>query len=272
MDTNATKRTDIYQIDPRNVVVMQDFNVRRDFDLDELKDQIIAKGVLNPISVIPFKDEDGVEKYKLVDGERRYRATMAAIAEGVDIKRIKAMYVSKNSKPEDLYIEQMMRNEGKKFTEYECGIMFKRFKDNYGYTQVEIAEKFKKSPAFVSKCLSMMDLPPEILQRIENNHISAKAARDIASSYETEEQKVEAVEKTVYEAQSQGKKTATNKDANSALKDTKEAKIISESLMKIWAYLDGEECVNVCQLSKLLDKTGSLRQAVKQLKNGTKTA
>lgn len=271
METNATKRTDIYQIDPRNVVVMQDFNVRRDFDLDELKDQIIAKGVLNPISVIPFKDENGVEKYKLVDGERRYRATMAAIAEGVDIKRIKAMYVSKNSKPEDLYIEQMMRNEGKKFTEYECGIMFKRFKDNYGYTQVEIAEKFKKSPAFVSKCLSMMDLPPEILQRIENNHISAKAARDIASSYETEEQKVEAVEKTVHEAQSQGKKTATNKDANSALKDTKEAKIISESLMKIWAYMDGEECVNVCQLSKLLDKTGSLRQAVKQLKNDTKT-
>ena len=77
METNATKRTDIYQIDPRNVVVMQDFNVRRDFDLDELKDQIIAKGVLNPISVIPFKDEDGVEKYKLVDGERRYRSARA---------------------------------------------------------------------------------------------------------------------------------------------------------------------------------------------------
>ena len=36
--------------------------------------------------------------------------------------------------------------------------------------------------------------------------------------------------------------------------------------MKIWAYLDGEDNVNVCQLSKLLDKTGSLRQAMKQLK------
>lgn len=266
METNATKRTDIYQIDPRNVVVMQDFNVRRDFDLDELKDQIIAKGVLNPISVIPFRDEDGVEKYKLVDGERRYRATMAAIAEGVDIKRIKAMYVSKNSKPEDLYIEQMMRNEGKKFTEYECGLMFKRFKEEFGYSQIEIAEKFKKSPAFVSKCLSMMDLPPEILHRIEQNHISSKAARDIAASYETEQQKVEAVEKVVKDAHDQGKRTATNKEVNVANKDAKEAKIISESLMRIWAYLDGEECINVMQLAKLLDKTESLRQAMKRIK------
>lgn len=63
---NATKRTDIYQVDPRNVVVVENFNVRRDFDIEELKEQIKAKGVLNPITVIPFKDENGVEKYRLV--------------------------------------------------------------------------------------------------------------------------------------------------------------------------------------------------------------
>ena len=74
METNATKRTDIFQIDPRNIVVMDDFNARRDFDLEELKEQIKAKGVLNPITVLPFKDEDGIERYKLVDGERRYKS------------------------------------------------------------------------------------------------------------------------------------------------------------------------------------------------------
>ena len=56
---NITKRTDIYSIDPRNVVVVNNFNVRRDFAIDELKEQIKAQGVLNPITVIPFKDEDG---------------------------------------------------------------------------------------------------------------------------------------------------------------------------------------------------------------------
>lgn len=75
METNATKRTDIFLIDPRNIVVMEGFNVRIDFDLEELKEQIKVAGELNPITVIPFKDEEGNEKYKLVDGERRYRAT-----------------------------------------------------------------------------------------------------------------------------------------------------------------------------------------------------
>ena len=89
METNATKRTDIFQIDPRNIVVMENFNARRDFDLEELKEQIKAKGVLNPITVIPFKDGSGVECYKLVDGERRYRATMLAIEEGATFHTLK---------------------------------------------------------------------------------------------------------------------------------------------------------------------------------------
>lgn len=44
METNVTKRTDIFLIDPRNIVVVDNFNVRMDFDLDELKEQIKAKG------------------------------------------------------------------------------------------------------------------------------------------------------------------------------------------------------------------------------------
>lgn len=104
METNITKRTDIYNIDPRNVVVVNNFNVRRDFAIDELKEQIKAQGVLNPITVIPFKDEDGNEKYRLVDGERRLRATLAAISEGADIKRVKALFLPRNTKEEDLLI------------------------------------------------------------------------------------------------------------------------------------------------------------------------
>ncbi|HBG40230.1 MAG TPA: chromosome partitioning protein ParB [Porphyromonadaceae bacterium] len=269
MKTNQTKKTDIFLIDPRNIVVMENFNVRRDFDLDELKEQIKAKGVLNPLTVVPFK-EDGVEKYKLVDGERRYRAVMLAIEEGVDIPFVKALKAPRNASMEALYVEQMMRNEGKKFTEYECGLMFKRFKDEYGYNQTEIADKFSKSPAFVSKCLSMMELPEGILKRIEENHISAKAARDIASIYEDDAEKLAAVEKTVKEAHDQGKKTATNKDVNFALRDAKEAKAIGEALMKIWAYTDGDDNINILSVVELLNKTGNLRQAMKQYKNQNK--
>lgn len=266
METNATKRTDIFQIDPRNIVVMENFNARRDFDLEELKEQIKAKGVLNPITVIPFKDNNGIEHYKLVDGERRYRATMLAIEEGATIPYIKAMKLPKDTSPEDLLIEQMMRNEGKRFSEYECGIMFKRFKEEFGYNQGEIAEKFKKSPAFISKCLSLLDLPIEIQERIINKQISATAARGIVASYETEEEQVKATQNAVKIAEKQGKKTVTNKEINAAQKDAKEAKEIAQALRTVWAYLDGGETVNVIQLAQLLDKTENLSQAMRQYK------
>ena len=38
ININSTKRTDIYSVDPRNVVVVDNFNVRRDFAIDELKE------------------------------------------------------------------------------------------------------------------------------------------------------------------------------------------------------------------------------------------
>lgn len=268
METNKTKNTDLFLIDPRNIVVVDGFNVRRDFDLDELKEQIKAKGVLNPLTVIAFKDDEGNEKYKLVDGERRYRATMLAISEGADIPYVRAMKARKDASTEELYIQQMMRNEGKKFTEYECAIMFRRFKEEFGYSQVEIADKFKKSPAFISKCLSLLDLPPYIQERIMKGELSVKAAKEIAANYGSEKEQVKAAKSAVDNAKENGRVTATNKEVLNSLKDSKEAKAIAEALRKVGAYLDGEVIVDVDKLARLLDKTESLSQAMREYKKG----
>ena len=41
METNKTTKTDIYKIDPRNIVVKDGFNSREDFgDIDTLANQI----------------------------------------------------------------------------------------------------------------------------------------------------------------------------------------------------------------------------------------
>lgn len=245
VELNATKRTDIYQIDPRNIVVVEGFNARKDFALDELKEQIRMQGVLNPITVIPFKDENGDEKYRLVDGERRYRAVMALLEEGADIRRIKAMYLPKNTKEEDLLVQQLMRNEGKQFTEIELANLFYRFKDQFGYTQTEIADKFGKKASFVSRCLSLLDLPSEIIAKIESGEISADAARSIVSQNKNDEKaQVEAVSNAVKEAKAKGKKTATAKDvaaniqaANLITKVRKDIKKIASILCE----LNGEQ-------------------------------
>lgn len=216
---NATKRTDIYQIDPRNVDVVAGFNVRREFAIDELKEQIKLNGVLNPITVIPTKAADGTERYRLVDGERRLRATLAAIEEGADIRRIKAIFLPRNTSEEEQLVQQMMRNEGKNFTEYECAIMFHRFKDAFGYSQTEIAAKFGKSPTFVSRCLSLMELAPEIQQKLESGEISTNAVREIVGqNKENEAAQVEAVNAAVSQAKASGKRTADNNDVPAHVK------------------------------------------------------
>lgn len=237
---NATKRTDIYQIDPRNIVVVDGFNARRDFALDELIEQIRKQGVLNPITVVPFKDEDGNEKYRLVDGERRYRAVMALLEEGEDIRRIKAMYLPKNTKEEDMYIQQMMRNEGRNFSEYECALLFNLFKEKYGYSQTEIADKFGKKTSFVSRCLSLLDVAPELQEKMEKGEISTDAVHTIINNHKDDEKaQVEAVEKAVKEAKAKGKKTATAKDVAPNIQVANLITKMRKDMVKVAVLLDG---------------------------------
>ena len=270
-EINATKRTDIYQIDPRNIVVVEGFNARKNFDLDELKEQIRKVGVLNPITVIPFKDkETGAEKYRLVDGERRYRAVMALLAEGEDIKRIKAMYLPKGTKEEDLLIQQLLKNTGKQFSEIEMAKLFNRFKEQWGYTQTEIADKFCKKASFVSRCMALLDLPAEIIEMMERGEISADTARQIVSqNKDDEDAQVEAADKAVKTAKAKGKKTATTKDipvnvqaANLIAKIRKDLKKYA-SLMD---SLDGENAeVMMTNAIQVYDQTAEWDNAAKEL-------
>ena len=270
-EINATKRTDIYQIDPRNIVVVEGFNARKNFDLDELKEQIRKVGVLNPITVIPFKDkETGAEKYRLVDGERRYRAVMALLAEGEDIKRIKAMYLPKGTKEEDLLIQQLLKNTGKQFSEIEMAKLFNRFKEQWGYTQTEIADKFCKKASFVSRCMALLDLPAEIIEMMERGEISADTARQIASqNRDDEDAQVEAADKAVKTAKAKGKKTATTKDIPVNVQAANLIAKIRKGLKKyasLMDSLDGENAeVMMTNAINVYEQTAEWENAAKEL-------
>lgn len=270
-EINATKRTDIYQIDPRNIVVVEGFNARKNFDLDELEEQIRKVGVLNPITVIPFKDkETGVEKYRLVDGERRYRAVMNLIAEGEDIKRIKAMYLPKGTKEEDLLIQQLLKNTGKQFSEIEMAKLFNRFKEQWGYTQTEIADKFCKKASFVSRCMALLDFPSDIIAMMERGEISADTARQIVSqNRDDEDAQVEAADKAVKSAKAKGKKTATTKDIPVSVQAANLIAKIRKELKKyaiLMDSLDGENAeIMMTNAINVYEQTAEWEDAVKAL-------
>ena len=179
-ETNKTTKTDIYNIDPRSIVVVDGFNSRTDFgNIEELAAQIKEQGMLNPITVIPQKDDNGIETYRLVDGERRYRAVMLLISRGVDIARIKALFLSKSTSEEEMLIQQFLRNEGKNFTEYELGILCKKLRDNCGKTVAEIAKMLGKNQGVISYALADLEYDPRIQEMLKTNEICGADVRRV---------------------------------------------------------------------------------------------
>ena len=170
----------VFYIDPRKIDVMEGFNKRVDFgDIDELAAQIKEQGLLEAITVIPYmKDENAEERYYLVNGERRYRALMKLINDGEEIETVKAFFVDMDTVTDsDLYIQQYMRNEGKRFNDVEFGRVCKTLKENYGLSNSEIAKKLGKNPGVITYALQSLDYDPRIVEMIEKGEIGGTEVR-----------------------------------------------------------------------------------------------
>lgn len=263
---NKTTKTDIYNIDPRAIVVVDGFNSRQDFgNIEELAKQIQEQGMLNPISVVPFKTEDGKEKYRLVDGERRYRAVMSLIDKGVDIARIKAIFLSRSLSDAELYVQQVMRNEGKPFNEYEMGVHCSKLKDICGKTNSEIADMLGKNVGQISYYLGVLEMTPEAQEVIKTNRISASNIRRIYEACKHDEMQVSAeVMKLVKAADKQGKEKLSLKDLgeDSAVAILKDTKTIAKGIELLLSYYYKASDGNKNRFNMTM--TGVL----KELKNG----
>jgi ParB family chromosome partitioning protein len=238
---NDTLRSDLFRIDPRNIVVKEGFNVRRDFsDIPDFAKDIAKNGVLNPITVSQDTDAEGNVVYTLVDGERRYRATMYAIEYmGAEIQRIPAIKQSRSMTEEESCIAQVKKNEGKPFTDYEYGLMFVRFRDVFGRSQAETAEKFDKNQAYVSMCLGLTELAPEIQESLANNEISASTVTQIVRSLDNESAQVTAVTEAVENAKAKGKTKATGKDiVSEEVRLKKDSKAVLTGLNLLVSYME----------------------------------
>src|SRR5258706_12170843 len=79
-------RSDLFKVDPKQIVVRDGWNPRTQFDISDLKDSIREHGVLVPLRV--RINGDTVE---LVDGERRAPATLALIEAGYAVLSVPAI-------------------------------------------------------------------------------------------------------------------------------------------------------------------------------------
>lgn len=247
-ETNKTKRTDIFSIDPRNIIVPQGFNSRVNFgNIEELAEQIKTAGMLNPITVQAVKMEDGTEKYNLVDGERRYRAIMLLIDKGEKIKDKEIDYISAIKVPAtlsktELYVQQAMRNEGKNFNEYEWAILASKLRDECGIDNMsEIARMLGKNNGQVVYWFQILELPEKYQALVRDGKLCGPDLRRVLQAHGRDTEKAwEDIEEMQAAADEKGEEHLSLKDLgyDSKTKIFKDSKTILKGVKTLFDYVN----------------------------------
>lgn len=145
--------------------------------LAELSASIKEHGVLQPLLVRPMADGS----YRLVAGERRYRAArMAGVTE------VPATIREMTDEEESIFalIENLHREDLNAIEEAQ-GI--KTLIDTFGFTQEEAAQKVGKSRTAVTNSLRLLNLPEDISNLVRDGKISMGHARALLSFEDTAE-------------------------------------------------------------------------------------
>ncbi len=134
-------------------------------DLSELARSIESKGVLEPLLVRPIGDG----RYRIIAGERRFRAAMEA---GLTEVPCIEFDVPENEVLELALIENLHRKDLHPFEEAEG---YAGLADRHGYTHQRIAEAVGKSRVSVTEALSLLDMPEESREQCRRADITSRS-------------------------------------------------------------------------------------------------
>lgn len=243
----SIKCDDVIFVDPRTLRVRENYNCRENFDLDELVESIKENGILNDITVTK-KVKDGKTFYLIVDGERRYRACMRAIEEGADITRIRAQVIPDMDESE-LLIQQVVRNQGKPFNEYEYGHLCYKLKQR-GMSLSEIGKRLGKNAGHISYMLQTLEYPERLRELVKMDKITGAEVRRLKTIFNgdmnmVENEVVEAYEKQKAENGTPKKNSGNIKpksritlgDLSARTKSAKDSKVVLKGLETLDKYL-----------------------------------
>ena len=146
---------------------------RRSFDegaLNDLAQSIRAVGVLQPIIVA----QSG-ERYTIIAGERRYRASR--LAEKTEIPAIVRDWDGQ-TRLEAALIENLQRED---LNPIEEAMGVRRLMDETGLTQEQAAERLGKSRPAVANLLRLLTLPDAVRQMLIEGRLSAGHGRALVT-------------------------------------------------------------------------------------------
>ncbi len=164
--TDAIQELEVALIEPNP------FQPRINFDDDafeDLKKSIKEKGVIQPVLVRPMATNN---RYQLVAGERRLRATI-----DLGIKMIPAFIREITSDEEMLEIALIENVQREQLNPIELAKGYQQLVDECGLTQEEVAKKISKDRTTVSNVIRLLKLPPKIQASLQQGEIREGHAR-----------------------------------------------------------------------------------------------
>ena len=143
---------------------------RRDFDetaLNELAASIKMHDIIQPLTVTKLPSG----KYRLIAGERRFRASKIAGLKDVPV------YIRQANDTELLELSLLENLQRKDLNAMEVALSYKRLMDELEYTQEQVAERMGKERSTVTNYIRLLKIPPDIQVSVRNGEITMGHAR-----------------------------------------------------------------------------------------------
>ena len=142
-------------------------NIFDEVALAELAASISEVGLLQP----PVVRSIGNEKYELIMGERRWRASKMAGLQNIPV-------IIRQTSDNELLREALLENiHRSQLNPLEEGAAYQNLLTDFGYTHEELAAKVGKSRSAITNTLRLLNLPAGVQRRVASGVLSAGHAR-----------------------------------------------------------------------------------------------
>ncbi len=167
------KTVKVEDLEPSKYQPRKEFNQEA---LDALVNSIKEKGVLQPLLV-----RKNGEKYEIIAGERRWRASKIA---GLNEVPVIEKELDNQEVLEVALIENLLREN---LTAIEEAEGFNRLINEFSHTHEALSQIVGKSRSYITNTLRLLSLPVSIQEMIKNNVLSAGHARALIGLDNAEE-------------------------------------------------------------------------------------
>ncbi|MDR0231493.1 MAG: ParB/RepB/Spo0J family partition protein [Dysgonamonadaceae bacterium] len=177
--TNGTSSISEIELSKINPNPDQPRSVFEQEALEELAASIKTHGIIQPITL----REIALDKYQIISGERRYRASLMA---GLTALPAYIKKASDENVMEMALIENIQRED---LNSIEIALSFQNLIESYNLTQDMLSERVGKKRATISNFLRLLKLPAEIQLGLTGKTIDMGHAKVLLSLDDPTEQK-----------------------------------------------------------------------------------